>query len=40
MQLERAVAEAMKQLAAKPVMRATQEPPSPTWGKRIKPPQE
>ncbi len=40
MQLERAVAEAMKQLAAKPVVRATKEPPSPTWGKRIKPPQE
>jgi tricorn protease len=40
MQLERAVAEAMKQLAAKPVVRATHEPPSPTWGKRIKPPQE
>ena len=36
-QLERAVAEAMKQLAAKPVQRATKEPPSPTWGKRIKP---
>ena len=34
MQLERAVAEAMKQLAAKPVVRATHEPPSPTWGKR------
>jgi len=40
MQLERAVAEAMKQLAAKPVVRATHEPPSPTWGKRVKPPQE
>ncbi len=36
-QLERAVVEAMKQLAAKPVVRATHEPPSPTWGKRIKP---
>ncbi len=37
-QLERAVVEAMKQLAAKPVVRATKEPPSPVWGKRIKPP--
>ena len=36
-QLERAVQEAMRQLAAKPVQRATTEPPSPTWGKRIKP---
>ncbi len=36
-QLERAVQEAMKQLEAKPVQRATKEPPSPTWGKRIKP---
>jgi tricorn protease len=36
-QLERAVAEALKQLAAKPVERATKEPPSPTWGKRVKP---
>jgi tricorn protease len=37
-QLERAVQEALKQLAAKPVQRATKEPPSPTWGKRVKPP--
>jgi tricorn protease len=37
-QLEAAVAEALKQLAAHPVERATQEPPPPTWGKRIKPP--
>ena len=37
-QLERAVAEAMKQLAAHPVDRATKEPPPPTWGKRAKPP--
>ncbi|MBI3567262.1 MAG: PD40 domain-containing protein [Gemmatimonadetes bacterium] len=36
-QLERAVQEALKQLAAKPVDRATHEPASPTWGKRIKP---
>ncbi len=36
-QLERAVAEALTQLAAKPVERATKEPPSPTWGKRVKP---
>ena len=36
-QLERAVAEALKQLAAKPVQRAMKEPPPPTWGKRIKP---
>ena len=40
MQLERAVTEAMTELAAKPVVRATHEPPPPTWGKRIKPPQE
>lgn len=39
-QLERAVAEGLKQLAAKPVQRATKEPPSPLWGKRIKPPTE
>ena len=26
-----------RKLAAKPVQRATTEPPSPTWGKRIKP---
>jgi tricorn protease len=37
-QLESAVAEALKQLAAKPVERATKEPPPSTWGKRIKPP--
>jgi tricorn protease len=36
-QLERAVAEALRQLAAKPVQRAMKEPPPPTWGKRIKP---
>jgi tricorn protease len=39
-QLESAVAEALKQLVAKPVERATKEPPPPTWGKRIKPPTE
>jgi tricorn protease len=33
-QLERAVAEAMKQLAEHPVSRMTKEPPSPTWGAR------
>jgi tricorn protease len=33
-QLERAVTEAMKQLAAKKIDRATKEPPSPEWGKR------
>jgi tricorn protease len=37
-QLERAVAEALKQLAARPVERATKEPPPPVWGKRVKPP--
>jgi len=37
-QLEAAVAEAMKELQAHPVERATKEPPSPTWGKRVKPP--
>jgi tricorn protease len=37
-QLERAVTEAMKQLSEHPVVRATKEPPPPTWGKRIKPP--
>jgi tricorn protease len=36
-QLERSIAEAMKQLQAHPVERATKEPPPPTWGKRIKP---
>jgi tricorn protease len=33
-QLERAVAEAMRQLKERPVDRATKEPPSPVWGKR------
>jgi tricorn protease len=33
-QLERAVAEALKMLAAHPVQRLTKEPPAPTWGKR------
>jgi tricorn protease len=33
-QLERAVAEAMKLLAANPVNRMTTEPPPPTWGSR------
>ena len=33
-QLERAVEEAMKMLAASPVKRMTTEPPPPTWGKR------
>ncbi len=33
-QLERAVSEALKQLAAKPVERMTKEPASPEWGKR------
>jgi len=33
-QLERAVAEAMKQLKEHPVERMMKEPPSPTWGKR------
>jgi len=37
-QLEKAVEEALKQLQAHPVERATKEPPPPTWGKRIKPP--
>jgi tricorn protease len=37
-QLERAIEEAMKQLLAHPVERATKEPPPPTWGKRAKPP--
>jgi tricorn protease len=37
-QLERATDEAMKQLQAHPVERATKEPPPPTWGKRAKPP--
>ncbi len=35
-QLERAVAEALRQLELKPVVRATKEPPAPTWGKRVK----
>ena len=33
-QLERAVAEAMRLLQQHPVVRATKEPPSPTWGTR------
>ena len=33
-QLERAVQEALRMLKAKPVVRATKEPPSPTWGTR------
>ncbi|MEO7083321.1 MAG: PDZ domain-containing protein, partial [Gemmatimonadaceae bacterium] len=37
-QLEAAVKEAMRQLAAYPVDRATKEPPPPMWGKRVKPP--
>jgi tricorn protease len=37
-QLEAAVAEALKQLKAHPVDRATKEPPPPIWGKRAKPP--
>jgi tricorn protease len=36
-QLERAVQEAMKLLAANPGDRLMAEPPPPTWGKRIKP---
>jgi tricorn protease len=36
-QLEAAVAVAMKQLQEHPVDRATHEPPSPLWGKRVKP---
>ena len=36
-QLERAVAEAMQELAQHPVERATHEPPPPMWGKRVKP---
>lgn len=35
-QLERAVDEALRQLKAGPVDRATKEPPSPTWGQRKK----
>jgi tricorn protease len=38
LQLERAVAEAMRQLKEHPVDRATKEPPPPMWGKRVKPP--
>ena len=38
LQLERAIDVAMKQLKDHPVERATKEPPSPTWGKRVKPP--
>jgi hypothetical protein len=37
-QLERAREEAMRQLKEHPVDRATKEPPSPIWGKRVKPP--
>jgi len=33
-QLERAVQEALRMLKAKPVDRATKEPPPPIWGKR------
>jgi len=33
-QLERAVEEAMRLLAANPPDRLTNEPPSPTWGQR------
>ena len=36
-QLERAVEEAMRLLAANPVQRASAEPAPPTWGKRTKP---
>jgi hypothetical protein len=38
LQLERAIEVAMKQLKDHPVERAMKEPPSPTWGKRVKPP--
>jgi tricorn protease len=37
-QLERAVEVALQQLKEHPVQRATKEPASPTWGKRVKPP--
>jgi tricorn protease len=33
-QLERAVAEALRLLQEKPVVRMAKEPPPPTWGKR------
>jgi tricorn protease len=36
-QLERAVQEALRLLAAKPVQRALKEPAPPTWGRRVKP---
>lgn len=36
-QLERAVAEAMRMLKERPVVRSTTEPPPPTWGTRPKP---
>lgn len=36
-QLERAVAEAMRLLREKPVVRLDKEPPAPTWGTRPKP---
>ncbi len=37
LQLERAVQEAMRLLAERPVDRARTEPPPPTWGARVKP---
>ena len=37
-QLERAVAEALRLLAADPVDLIRKEPPPPTWGKRAVPP--
>jgi tricorn protease len=37
-QLEKAVEVAMKELKEHPVDRLTKEPPSPVWGKRVKPP--
>ncbi|MEP6780960.1 MAG: PDZ domain-containing protein [Gemmatimonadaceae bacterium] len=36
-QLERAVAEGLRLLKEKPVIRAMKEPPPPTWGKRVTP---
>jgi tricorn protease len=36
-QLERAVAEAMRMSRETPVVRATREPASPTWGARAMP---
>ncbi len=38
-QLEAAVQEALKQLAAHPVHRMTTEPPPPVWGRRVHPPE-